>query len=333
MKEKIKTLIDNLYDHKFSLIASVLAFLVLLWISFQDNAPLTAQKIILLVLATELFFFLYIAESARLKTIFIGLIFLIFGLCFAILDYLKNDFISLQVLASLATVILVGSVTPKSNEIIWRWQNSLLKSVVEALLIAFAFIISEAAIVFLVNFIFETKLNSILETLAKFDLTMVSSLVFILRMKTPRDLENQFVFHLLNFLAIPLWIIYTLLLNIYALRILFTWSLPQGAVSIPIVFCFIFMILCWWFLENSQVFWPKKILDYTCYLHIPLLLLFALAIGRRIYDYGWTEHRSSVVMLLGFFAEILLLRIMKKLTMKKLAFSYWTCQALAFIPF
>lgn len=332
MKEKINSFFYTLYNHKFSLIASVLAFLILLGFNLQDKAPLTSQKMLLLAVAAELFFFLYIAESARLKTIFIGLIFLLSGSCYAILDYLKNDFISVQVLAGLATIILVGSVAPDSNEKIWRWQNSLIKSAIEAVLIALAFILSGAAIVFLINFIFETKMNG-LETLAKFDLTILCSMVFILRMKAPRDLENHFVFLVLNFLAIPLWIIYTLLLNIYALRILFTWSLPHGMVSIPIVFCFIFMILCWWLLENSKVFWPKKVLDYICYLHIPLLLLFALAIGRRVYDYGWTEHRSSIVMLLGFFAEILALRILKKLTMRKLAFSYWTCQALAFIPF
>jgi hypothetical protein len=329
MIEKIKTVINNL--NYASLLASVFTFGVMIFI---DTENLQADQIILLLLGANLFFFCYIIENlfSRFKIIIIFIILAEIGLYY-ILCYLNNNFISAQVFLVLCSIILVGSLKPGADLDIWRWQNSLIKSALEAIFSSVLFIGSAFSVIFLIHFVFDITVPKLLpEIIIKFSLTIIASIVFIWRMKVKRDADYFFLL-ILNYLVIPLWLIYVLLLNIYALRILVSWSLPQGMVSLPITFSFLAMILCWWGLRfEPNTFWSVRLLKIAMYLEIPLLLLFALALGRRIYDYGWTPYRSLLVVYWGFFAEVLYLIIVEKLSARKLALSFWLSQILAFVP-
>lgn len=330
--ERVKSFVQHLLSFKFSMLASVLAFLAFVSINAPD---VSSDRVVLLLLCAELFFFFYLIESFIVQNRFVYLAltaFLAASLYFGLV-YLKNDFLSAQVFLVLSSVIIVKSPKPGLDKDIWLWQNSLIKSALEAVVAALLFVGAIFAIAFLVNLLFESANKNLVEMAAKFCLTIVSATVFVWRMNVVRDAQNFFVLSLLNYVLVPLWLIYTILLNLYVLQILFTWTLPKGMVSLPISFSFVFMIICWWGLSfDMQSFWSKRVLRFLVIFHIPLLLLFGLAIGRRIYDYGFTPHRSLLLVYWGFFAEVLYLMIAKKLTAKKLAYSFWLSQILGLLP-
>lgn len=334
MIEKTKALWVKLSYYSFSLLAAMLTFGILL--SIDEAQPLTNDKIILLLLGVHLFFFFFIIESSfkPLKPAAITVVVLVELILYGLLTYMGDDFLSAQVFLVLSSIILMGSLKPGSDSEVWLWHNNLIKSALEGVVAAIGFITSLGLIIFLVNFVFDIETPKIIvQTVVKFGLTIVAGAVFIWRMGYERDLTNQFVLNILNFLIVPLWLVYTLLLNIYALRILFSWSLPKGMVVLPVSFSFIFMILCWWgFSREGKSFWSERLIRFALFMHIPLLLLFGLSIGRRIFDYGWTPRRSLMVVYWGFFAEVLYLMLAKKLSARKLAMSFWVSQVLAFIP-
>lgn len=323
----------NLTRYSFSLLAGVITFGVMLTI--DETKPLTSDKIILVLLGVHLFFFFFIIENSfkRLKGTAIVTVALTELILYGLLTYLGDDFISAQVFLVLSSIILMGSLRPGLDSEVWLWHNKLIKSALESVAVAIGFIASMGLIIFLVNFVFDSETPKIIvSAVVKFGLTMVPVVVFIWRMSCERDLANQFVLNILNFLLVPLWLVYTVLLNIYALRILFSWSLPKGMVVLPVSFSFVVLILCWWVSRDTKSFWSERLIKLALFMHIPLLLLFALSIGRRIYDYGWTPRRSLMVVYWGFFAEVLYLVLAKKLSAKKLAMSFWISQVLAFIP-
>lgn len=340
MVQKTKLLFLEILAFKWSLLAAIPSFIILIGFNTIGSLGINDfNRALLLALSGILFFYFYITETilkSTKKGIALFITSILLTIIFVILNWLNNELITAQVLFFLSSVILIGNPREKDDHKIWQWQNHLIKSGLEAFLIGILFIASTSATIFLIQFLFDTgPLKWLSEFVGKFSV-LVMAIMFIIRMPIERDMENHFFIELFRFIIIPLWFIYTFLLNIYALKILFLWTLPKGIVSIPIIFSFFAMIISWWLLKQRSkiVHWPSpKLLRSAVLLHIPLLILLATAIGRRIYDYGWTDKRSSVVMLLGFFLEILFLLITQKLTMRKLAITYWLCQLFALIPF
>ena len=102
-----------------------------------------------------------------------------------------------------------------------------------------------------------------------------------------------------QFILIPLVVLYLLILYAYMAKILFQWSLPQGWVTILImvfsVLGMLAMLLVYPYQhqkENAWVRWYTK--GYYVAL-IPLLILQYVAIFTRIGDYGFTAPRWAVV--------------------------------------
>lgn len=105
---------------------------------------------------------------------------------------------------------------------------------------------------------------------------------------------------LLNYLLVPLALIYVVILHLYAGKMLWEWDLPKGRVGIMVL---IFSlggagiwliaspwrqggsILLWWFIKNWFLF-----------LIVPLCLL-GIGTWRRISDYGVTPERYGLVAL------------------------------------
>ncbi len=102
-----------------------------------------------------------------------------------------------------------------------------------------------------------------------------------------------------SYLLIPVQLLYVIILYIYAAKILFTWTLPCGAVSWMVIISMIGMILLQWILypkmldENKTA--KQTILRYLPILMIPLLILMSVGIFRRISDYGITISRLYVL--------------------------------------
>ena len=142
--------------------------------------------------------------------------------------------------------------------------------------------------------------------LAKTVLIMGSSLIFALfakdgveALKTvePYPLVLKFF---VQYVLIPLLIIYLLILYSYGIKILVTWDLPQGWVS--------YLVLAYSFLgvlsllllhplrEVADKLWVRFFSKAFYITLIPLLVLLFVAIGVRINDYGVTENRYYVLL-------------------------------------
>jgi len=104
---------------------------------------------------------------------------------------------------------------------------------------------------------------------------------------------------LVNFIVMPLLTIYTLILYIYFIQILFIWQWPEGLVAHLVLwyaslsFIIIFLISPF----KSENKWVERFTYWLPKALIPLLLMMFVAIWIRINTYGVTENRYFVVVL------------------------------------
>ena len=101
---------------------------------------------------------------------------------------------------------------------------------------------------------------------------------------------------LLNWVLTPALLIYTVVLYIYAAKILFTWNLPKGGVAIMVTVFFVvfFAAKMLQMLTEPQPF--KWFYDHFSLFVLPLLALFWAGLARRLTDYGLTESRYYLLL-------------------------------------
>ncbi|MDE5906472.1 MAG: DUF4153 domain-containing protein, partial [Alistipes sp.] len=106
---------------------------------------------------------------------------------------------------------------------------------------------------------------------------------------------NRILAVLLDYIVAPALLIYTAILYLYAAKILFTWSLPEGGVAY-LVFGFTIVALC---VKALQLVLEKRRYDWFfdrfSLVSLPLLLLFWVGVMRRVSEYGLTELRVWLV--------------------------------------
>jgi hypothetical protein len=105
---------------------------------------------------------------------------------------------------------------------------------------------------------------------------------------------------LVQYILVPLVVLYLSILYIYLAKILFTFDLPKGNVSIWIlVFCTIgiLTILLAEPFRNMESNWVGKFAKIFYWLMLPLLVMLWIAICTRVLAYGLTESRSLVLYL------------------------------------
>lgn len=108
---------------------------------------------------------------------------------------------------------------------------------------------------------------------------------------------NRWLDILLNFVAAPALMLFTLILYSYVSKIIFTGELPKGMVS-NIVFPYAIAGLAIYCLRiiSAKPRWEIFFRYYPFLAIVPFVLLW-LAIERRISDYSWTEERIYLVAL------------------------------------
>jgi len=105
---------------------------------------------------------------------------------------------------------------------------------------------------------------------------------------------------LVQYILVPLVVLYLSILYIYLAKILFTFDLPKGNVSIWIlVFCTlgILTILLAEPFRNVESNWVGKLTKIFYWLMLPLLVTLWIAIYTRVLAYGVTESRALVLYL------------------------------------
>lgn len=105
-----------------------------------------------------------------------------------------------------------------------------------------------------------------------------------------------------EYIVTPALLIYSAVLLGYGAKILFTWNLPHGGVS---VMCFIWALVFFYVMMADRAFDFKhmKWVRHLRWAAIPLLIMLWIAVTRRISDYGYTSGRYCLV-LCGLMATI-----------------------------
>lgn len=106
---------------------------------------------------------------------------------------------------------------------------------------------------------------------------------------------------LTQFILVPLLSFFFVILYIYLGKIVFTWDWPLGGTGYWVItYCgfAVFTFVLAYPLKLQEAFaWLRKFLTGLFVLTIPLAIVLFMAIGIRIYHYGWTENRYMVVLL------------------------------------
>lgn len=170
------------------------------------------------------------------------------------------------------------------------------------------------AIIFTLNSLFDLNIDSKYYYYTFLFIGTIFAVALFLS-KIPTKYENLELFPyakslkvLLNYIVIPLLIIYTLILYVYFGKIILTWEWPSGLVSHLVLWYSCISVAVIFLItplktENtlSKLFslvFPKIIL--------PLLLMMFVSMGLRIQQYGITENRYFVL-LLGFWLLVTML--------------------------
>ncbi len=102
-----------------------------------------------------------------------------------------------------------------------------------------------------------------------------------------------------QFVLIPLVMLYVFILYLYMAKIITTWTLPQGWLSSFVlgvsVFGIVTLLLVHPLRESEEFAWIRVYSRYFYLALYPLIILMAVAIGRRVMDYGMTEPRYFIL--------------------------------------
>lgn len=166
-----------------------------------------------------------------------------------------------------------------------------------------------------------------------------ASLFLSLLKKPDDDLENyEFpsIFNLLiKFVIIPLIAIYTAVLYIYMAKTIISMQLPKGLISHLVLwytaFSVVIMILITPFTQKDKFFGNFK--KYFPYFSIPLIFASLFALSQRIYQYGITEKRYYVLILI-FWLLFCMILFIRKMNITGIFISLIACVVIAvYTPF
>lgn len=110
---------------------------------------------------------------------------------------------------------------------------------------------------------------------------------------------SGFIKGVVQYLFIPLLLLYLVTLYIYAAKILITWQLPVGWVCYLVSASMLGMVILLFITypvqhEHGSTFF-KTLMRWMPLVMLPLLVLMSVAIGRRLSDYGITVSRLYVL--------------------------------------
>ena len=139
-------------------------------------------------------------------------------------------------------------------------------------------------------------------TLCVLCLVTLPVLLFLIRIPSGEDKfnsnvpKNKFLIGVTKFLFLPLTLLYMAVLYVYGLKILFTWTLPQGTLSmlVSVMMCSVIAItfLLYPYIRDKEYNgFEVKITLKLPLLSLPLLVLMSIGLGRRFMDYGITANR------------------------------------------
>lgn len=183
-------------------------------------------------------------------------------------------------------------------------------SLARALLVAGIFYLLYAAIAYTITSLFDIDYKTWNGWYGQVAVVLFCGLAPVLFLAMEDQAETieirRFWAVLLNWVLTPALLIYTVVLYIYAAKILFTWNLPKGGVAVMVTVFFVvfFAAKMLEMLTEPRPF--KWFYDHFSLFVVPLMALFWTGLTRRLMDYGLTESRYYLILLGGLMTLIVI---------------------------
>ena len=261
-------------------------------------------------------------------------------------DYLQtNDYNNFKFWALIPISIILFVLIPILNrENKEKYLQSEFSDFVITYIFAAVLFVGIAIVLTTVSYLFFSSNNDFFFRLTTYSFWFIAevfgaSLFLSLLKKPDDDLENYkfpSIFNLLiKFVIIPLIAIYTGVLYIYMAKAVISMQLPKGLISHLVLwytaFSVIIMILITPFTQKDKFFENFK--KYFPYFSIPLIFASLFALFQRIYQYGITEKRYYVLILI-FWLLFCMILFIRKMNITGIFISLIACVVIAvYTPF
>ena len=237
------------------------------------------------------------------------------GICallYAVLDpaYYRTDVVrfGLFVAAFHLLVAFAPFVAREGSIGFWHFNKSLFLRFLAAALYSATLYIGLAIAIFGVEELFNLDLPStIYSQLFAVVAIGFNTLFFLAGVPTSFDTEGQDMRYpkglkiFTQYVLIPLMTIYLGILLVYEVKILLEWELPKGIVATLIlgyaVFGILSLLLVWPIKGEEGNRWVQLFSRFFYLMLLPLIVLLAFAIYKRVANYGFTEERHILVVL------------------------------------
>lgn len=185
-----------------------------------------------------------------------------------------------------------------------------------------------ALILLTIDSLFGFNTSHIIDWTIRFCYTVLLAPIFIsIDENRQTDGHSRTVEAILNWVVSPALILYTLVLYAYCIKIVASWTLPDGQVAYMTLAFFIILFICRAY-RNIQEKKPFKwFYKYSWTVSIPLFILFWVGTFRRLSDYGCTSARYYLF-ISGIILMFLVIRREKK---SPSSFYHYFCMALSAI--
>ena len=261
-------------------------------------------------------------------------------------DYLQtNDYNNFKFWALIPISIILFVLIPILNkENKEKYLQSEFSDFVITYIFAAVLFVGIAIVLTTISYLFFSSNNDFFFRLTTYSFWFIAevfgaSLFLSLLKKPDDDLENYkfpSIFNLLiKFVIIPLIVIYTGILYIYMAKAVISMQLPKGLISHLVLwytaFSVIIIILITPFTQKDKFLGNFK--KYFPYFSIPLIFASLFALFQRIYQYGITEKRYYVLILI-FWLLFCVILFIRKMNITGIFISLIACVVIAvYTPF
>ena len=282
------------------------------------NLVLTCSLMLPAFVASQLFFELReVKPKSALAAMFllVGIFAIYFYTLPAKLSYTDYIFFSLINLA-LHLGVAFSPFTRKGNENgFWQFNKVLFIRVLAALLYSHVLFVGLSLALLAIENLFDVNVDDKLYgRLWIFILGIFNTMFFLGGIpRDPSALEKEQAYPkglkvFTQYVLLPLVFIYLVILYAYAGKIVVQWEWPQGWVSYLVLgfsgLSILSFLLIYPLQGTAGNRWIALFLKWFYLLLLPLIVLLALAVFRRIHEYGITENRYFLVILTAWLAAI-----------------------------
>ena len=214
---------------------------------------------------------------------------------------------------ALALALTVAAyLRPKASQsALWLFNSRLGLAIILATVITLVFCLGIAAILASLEYLFEIKIgNALYEHIWATGVTLIGPVYGLSLM--PENLDEELVIHddatllergisvLINYIMVPLAVIYVVILHLYALKIAWTWNLPKGQIGTMVLLFGLggtatYLIGRPWAERGTRLLrWFQA--TWFWFTIVPVILL-GIAVWQRLSDYGVTPERYGLVLI------------------------------------